>query len=125
MSSRVFALTTEEEEATEDMVSTTFPSPHRSMTILFDSGTTHSIMSYQCGLLFEVKEEPLDFVLMVATSVGLSMLCDQIVKNFPFSIGDSTLPANLVLMDTVDFDIIFGMDWLPTYHALMDYLIRK
>lgn len=82
-------------------------------------------MSYQCGLLFEVKVEPLDSVLMVATPVGLSKLCDRIVKNFPFWIGDSALPANLVLMDMVDFDIILGMDWLSTYHASVDYFNKE
>lgn len=59
--------------------------------------------------------EPLEFVLEVATPVRLSMVCDQ-VKDFPM-IGELVLPANLILMSIVKFDITLGIDWLPTYHA--------
>ena len=31
------------------------------------------------------------------------------------------LPANLILLETFDFDVILGMDWLAGYNATMEY----
>lgn len=31
------------------------------------------------------------------------------------------MPANLILLDMDDFDIILGMDWLAEYHENVDF----
>jgi len=34
--------------------------------------------------------------------------------------GDRVLLANLILLEMMDFDVILGMDWLSTHHAVVD-----
>ncbi|XXG62687.1 hypothetical protein AAC387_Pa05g1002 [Persea americana] len=41
-----------------------------------------------------------------------------------WKIGDVVLPANLILLEMYDFDVILGMDWLAGYHATMDCFHR-
>ena len=36
------------------------------------------------------------------------------------SIGEVVMPVDLILLHMIDFDIILNMDWLATYHALVD-----
>ena len=35
-------------------------------------------------------------------------------------IEEVNLPANLIILDMHDFDVILGMDWLETHHTTMD-----
>lgn len=32
------------------------------------------------------------------------------------------MPVDLIQLEVSDFDIIFGLDWLASYHAIVDYL---
>lgn len=48
--------------------------------------------------------------LSVSTHVGVSLYMDHVYKDCIIGVEDRKLPADLVLLGMVDFDVIFGMD---------------
>ena len=58
--------------------------------------------------------------LSVATPMGDSLVYNSILKTCVFQIEDREMLANLILTDTYDYDVIFGMNWLAAYHASVD-----
>ena len=48
------------------------------------------------------------------------VVCRKFYPSCVVQIGGVDLPADLVLLEMSDFDVILGMDWLVGYHASMD-----
>jgi hypothetical protein len=57
---------------------------------------------------------------VVSIPVGKSMVCTKIVRKCPIHIDGRTLLADLIIFDIHRFDIILGMDWLSSNHAIID-----
>ena len=41
-------------------------------------------------------------------------------KDVLVKVQDYTMYANLIVIDMIDYDVILGMDWLLTHHAVID-----
>ncbi|KAJ4820047.1 polyprotein [Rhynchospora pubera] len=87
---------------------------------LIDTGSTHSFVSQNYVDSHGWTAEPRDRVMIVQTPLGKNVLVDRICRNCRIQIAGRTLPANLVVLDMQDFDILLGLDWLTTYHAVVD-----
>ena len=57
--------------------------------------------------------------MLVSTPIGKSFLATKVVKNDSIVFGGSELHVHLILLQLHDFDIILGMDWLATHHAIV------
>ncbi|XP_077234212.1 uncharacterized protein LOC143876395 [Tasmannia lanceolata] len=88
--------------------------------VLFDLGASHSFISSRFVVKHGLVHEPLDVELCVDTPVGGSLITDRICKSCAVKIGDRELPADLVVLEMKDFDVILGMDWLAANHASLD-----
>ena len=44
----------------------------------------------------------------------------SIFHSVKFKIGDFALLASLIILPVTNFDVILGMDWLSSYHAIID-----
>jgi len=88
--------------------------------ILFDSGASHSFISraFMCllGLAPAVLKDPLS----VATPLGESSVLDRVCRSCAVSLDDLQFTADLIVLPMLEFDIIFGMDWLSSYHVSID-----
>ena len=62
----------------------------------------------------------LDYILTVTTSVGKQVVYRTYYPSCLVLLGEVKLPADLIILDMHDFDVILGMDWLEKYHATMD-----
>ncbi|KAL6320142.1 hypothetical protein AAG906_004651 [Vitis piasezkii] len=62
----------------------------------------------------------MDFDLIVATPMGVSVVTSKILKDCLVMIGYREMPVDLVLLNLQDFDVILVMDWLASYHAFVD-----
>ena len=62
----------------------------------------------------------LDYILTVTTPVGKQVVCRTYYPNCTVLLGEVNLPADLIILDMHDFDVILGMDWLEKYHTTMD-----
>lgn len=69
-----------------------------------------------------LKKEPdrLRNVSLVTTLEGESMLVEYVYKSCVISMEGRETLADLMVLDMIDFDVIFGMDWLALCHATLD-----
>lgn len=65
------------------------------------------------------------FVLFVSTSRNRTLLGEYIYRDCIINIADRKLSVDLIEIDTGDFDVILGMNWLAAYHATVDCLHKK
>ena len=66
----------------------------------------------------------LDYILTVTTPVGKQVICRTYYPNCLITLYQVVLPANFIVLDMHDFDVILGMDWFEAYHATMDYFSK-
>jgi len=102
-------------------VTGTLPKFSGKAVVLFDSGATHSFILVSYVRRYSLSIEPLEIGVVVSTLVGKSVICMKIVRKCPIHIDGRTLLADLIIFDLHGFDIILGMDWLSSNHAIIDY----
>jgi hypothetical protein len=107
----VYALTPGDAATSNEVVTGTLLISSRKATVLFDSGATHSFVSYSFSRDCNLMSEWLDVDLAVATPVGKTVICTSVVRNCPISTQGHVMPANLVIFEMSGFDMILGMDW--------------
>jgi hypothetical protein len=117
---RVYALTTQDAQATDTVVTGILPLFSTPARVLFDPGSTHSFIS--CGFVRNIARspEPLEYELSVSTPLGDTLMSNLVLKSCMFCIEGRELSADLVLLEMHDFDVILGMNWLAAYHASVD-----
>ena len=63
--------------------------------------------------------------MLVSKPIGKSFLALRVIKNDSIVFGGRELHVDLILLQLHDFDIILGMDWLATHHALVDCFAKR
>ena len=61
------------------------------------------------------------YPLSVATPLSDELETDVFLSSCPVLIEGRELPADLVLLDVIGFDVILEMDWLAQYYVSVDY----
>ncbi|KAL0540220.1 hypothetical protein IC582_024453 [Cucumis melo] len=117
---RVFATNKTEAERTGTVVTGTLPVLGHYALVLFDSGSSHSFISFAFVLHARLEVEPLHHVLSVSTPSGECMLSKEKVKACQIEIAGHVIEVTLLVLDMLDFDVILGMDWLAANHASID-----
>ena len=115
---RVYALTQQDANASNSVVTGMIKLFSSNVYVLFDTGATHSFVSVR--LVRENNEltpTSLEFELCISTPSGDVFVVNQICKKCRLNIEGRTMEADLIVMDMKDFDIILGMDWLTANHA--------
>ncbi|KAL0395225.1 UNVERIFIED_CONTAM: hypothetical protein Slati_4488700 [Sesamum latifolium] len=64
--------------------------------------------------------EPLGHDLYVSMPAGGVILVNRVVRSCPVVVEGDTLYADLVVINLREFDVILGMDWLASNHAVVD-----
>jgi hypothetical protein len=90
-----------------------------STVVLFDSRASHSFIS--AGYIGK-HNLPLALLKcqMIVSSPGGDMPVRQLCPKMNLKIRVVDFVANLIVLESKDIDIIFGMDWLSKYKALID-----
>jgi hypothetical protein len=117
---RVYALTTQDAQATDTVVTGILPLFSTPARVLFYPGSTHSFIS--CGFVRNIDRspEPLEYELSVSTLLGDTLMSNLVLKSCMFCIEGRELSVDLVLLGMNHFDVILGMNWLAAYHASVD-----
>ncbi|WRX09990.1 Reverse transcriptase domain - like 10 [Theobroma cacao] len=88
--------------------------------VLFDPGATHSFISpcfaSRLGRDHVRREEQL----VVFTPLKEIFVAEWEYESCVVRVKDKDTLVNLVVLDTLDFDVILGMDWLSPRHASVD-----
>ncbi|KAL2251426.1 UNVERIFIED_CONTAM: Transposon Ty3-G Gag-Pol polyprotein, partial [Sesamum indicum] len=82
--------------------------------------STCSFISRDLASHVHAKIEPFGHDLYVSMPVGGFVLVNTVVRSCPIVVEGVTLYADLVVIDLKEFDVILGMDWLASNHALVD-----
>ncbi|KAL0402639.1 UNVERIFIED_CONTAM: Transposon Ty3-I Gag-Pol polyprotein, partial [Sesamum latifolium] len=93
---RVYAITKEQAPTAPEVITSSFSICSSNAHVLIDPGSTCSFMSHDFASRVHASIEPLGHDLYVS------------------------MPADLVVINLKEFDVILGMDWLASNHAVMD-----
>ena len=87
----------------------TFSVNNRPVTMLFDSGASHTFVSRECanrlGLKIESMSKPYHI-----HSPGGKLITNQFVKQVPLQLQGKNFPTALIMLPTQRIDIILGMN---------------
>ena len=83
---------------------------HRPAVALFDPGSTHSFVAPLFVRDKQKQIEQLAYNFTVTTPLGRKVVCELYVPQCSVTIGEVSMPADLVVLAMNDFDVIFGMD---------------
>ncbi|XP_071718933.1 uncharacterized protein [Rutidosis leptorrhynchoides] len=98
---------------------------HCALFVLFDSGSTHSIVSVKSSKYLKVSPTWLSTPFTISTPMGSVETIDRVYQNCRLEFNDCMFPANLFPMTMHDFDIILGMDWLSCHHTNIDCYSKR
>nr|KYP38934.1 Transposon Ty3-G Gag-Pol polyprotein [Cajanus cajan] len=122
---RVFALTGAEASTSSDLVKGKGQAAGKDVMILFDSGASHSFISYACVAMLGVPVCDLGLRLLVSTLASASMIASELCVGCPVMVNEKKYKVNLICLPLVDIDIILGMDWLSVNCILIDCANRR
>lgn len=117
---RVFAMTQQDADATNTVVSGILPINSINAYVLFDFGSSHCFVSKRFVKSLNLIPEKLDEPLFVSTPVKKIEVADSWIRNCVLLLEGREMVANLALLDMHDFDVILGMDWLSRNYAFID-----
>ncbi|XP_070667697.1 uncharacterized protein [Malus domestica] len=80
--------------------------------VLIDYGATHSVISHTFAQVTQPHPTPLGYNLEFSMPRGDSCFVDRVYPGCPVIVYGIIMPANLMLLDIMDFDVIWGIDWL-------------
>ena len=107
---RVYAMTSQEAQATPDVVTGTLSIFGDDALVLIDPGATHYFISCKYVARVGMTPVPLGCGLEIATPTGESLWPSQMLRGSLFPIEDQVMEADLILIDLKGLDVILGMD---------------
>ncbi|XP_073057212.1 uncharacterized protein [Primulina eburnea] len=117
---RVYAITQEEADNTNEVVSCTVLLNEIPAYTLFDCGATHSFVSRRFAMKLKLEHEILSEPLRVTTPASKTIETHKVYRNYIICISIQIFEEELIQLNMIEFDIILGMDWLAKYHARVD-----
>nr|GEX24447.1 putative nucleotidyltransferase, ribonuclease H [Tanacetum cinerariifolium] len=114
---KVYSLTRDQAANSSGTVTGTLFMNGRLVFVLFDTGATHSVISFSLSKYINVPLTLLNYTLSISTPMRSLVVIDREYQNCPLQFNDKIRIANLFLLDMYDFDIIMGMDWLINHRA--------
>ncbi|WRX29259.1 Reverse transcriptase domain - like 10 [Theobroma cacao] len=117
---RVFALTQQEAQTSNVVVSGILSVCNMNARVLFDPGATHSFISPCFASRLGRGRVRREKQLVVSTPLKEIFVAKWEYESCVLRVKDKDTSVNLVVLDTLDFDVILGMNWLSPYHASVD-----
>ncbi|XP_059294551.1 uncharacterized protein LOC132047538 [Lycium ferocissimum] len=117
---RVFALTRQDVQASNAVVTGILSVCSFDALALIDPGSTHSYVSPYFSLRFDRHPDMLNDPFLVSTPVGASLLVEYVYRACQIRVEGRDTLADLIVLDMVEFDVLMGMDWLSPCYATVD-----
>ena len=97
----------------------TFSVNDRPITVLFDSGASHTFISKECAVRLGLKIESMPKPYHIY-SPGGKLITNQFVKQVPLQLHGKFFPTALIMLPTQRIDIILGMNWMEGQGVNLD-----
>ncbi|XP_070049486.1 uncharacterized protein [Nicotiana tomentosiformis] len=92
----------------------------RYASVLFDPGSTYSYMSSLFSHFLDIPRESLGTPVYVSILVGDFIVVHRIYRSCVVTFGGYETRVDLLLLNMTDFEVILVMDWLSSYHVILD-----
>ena len=122
---RVFTLTPQDAQASNAVVAGTISVYCCNARVLFDPGATHSFITSVFASKVACQPSRMLYSLSVETPLSEELESNVFFPSCPVLVEGRELPADLVLLDVIGFDVILGMDWLAQYYATVDCRVKE
>ena len=90
------------------------------LTVLYDSGASHSFISHDCVTVLRLPISELPYDLLVSTPTNKPVKTSQICMNVSLQIEGRIFAANLIYLPLSRLDIILDMDWLSANRVMLN-----
>ena len=117
---RVFALTQQEANQSPNLIKGIVIIHGVAVNAMFDSGATHSFISYNCAEGLGLKIDALPYEFSVSTPMGTHVSTSDVCLNCDVQFDNKHSTLDLICLPLHNIDVIIGMDWLSSNHALLD-----
>jgi hypothetical protein len=118
MYGKVNHMTSDETQQAQDVVLGMFLASSHPVTVLFDSGASHSFITSSFVAKHNLPIANMKHTMLVS-SPGGEMRTKHIRPAVSISIRGVDFPLNFILLDSKGIDIILGMDWLSKYDGVI------
>lgn len=88
--------------------------------VLFDTGASHSFISYDLMDKLNLKYVIISNPLCVSNPIGGPTNLDTVCLNVPISCRNHLFPFDLFVLGFMGFGVLLGMDWLSKFKAILD-----
>nr|GFB25598.1 hypothetical protein [Tanacetum cinerariifolium] len=102
-----------------NVVMATFLLNNRCASILFDTGDDKSFVSTAFSSLININPSTLDYSYDVELADGQIIKVNTIIRGCTLNILNHPFNIDLMPVKLDGFNVIIGMDWLTTYHAMI------
>ncbi|XP_073121397.1 uncharacterized protein [Henckelia pumila] len=117
---RVFAMTHDQVDPDSAIVTGMIHIVGLPAFVLIDSGATHSFISVNFMMKLGVLPDESISKFCVSLPSGEELESSSVVRNCKVQMQSLVLCADFIVLKMVDFDAIFGMDWLSRHEAIID-----
>nr|GFB34086.1 reverse transcriptase domain-containing protein [Tanacetum cinerariifolium] len=116
---RAYGLGTEEGNPDANVVTGTFLLNNHCASILFDTGADKCFVSTAFSSLININPSTLDYSYDVKLADGQIIRVITIIRGCTLNFLNHPFNINLMPVELGSFDVIIGIDWLKTYHAVI------
>ncbi|XP_073313464.1 uncharacterized protein [Primulina huaijiensis] len=117
---RILAMTKEGVNSDSSVISGNILISGKEALTLIDTGATHSFMSEVFVHSLSTKQTIMSLHFNIVLPSGDKICPTSILKACPVQMGTRLFFADFIVIPKVAFDVLFGMDWLSAYHAVID-----
>ncbi|XP_057760454.1 uncharacterized protein LOC130980830 [Arachis stenosperma] len=93
---------------------------NRFLTVLYDSGASHSFISLTIARELGLDFSELNFDLIVHTPASQNALTSLMCLQVPFTIRNKTFIHDIICLTLCGLEVILGLYWLSKYHVFLD-----
>nr|GFA10980.1 putative reverse transcriptase domain-containing protein [Tanacetum cinerariifolium] len=102
-----------------NVVTGTFLLNNHCATILFDTGADKSFVSTAFSSLININPSTLDYSYDVELADGQIIRVNTVIRGCTLNFLNHPFNIDLMPVELGSFNVIIGMDWLKTYHAVI------
>nr|GEW88623.1 putative reverse transcriptase domain-containing protein [Tanacetum cinerariifolium] len=116
---RAYGLGTVGGNSNANVVMGTFLLNNHCALILFDIGADKSFVSTAFSFLININPSTLDYSYDVELADGQIIRVNTVIRGYTLNFLNHPFNIDLMPVELGSFDVIVGMDWLKTYHAVI------
>jgi hypothetical protein len=117
---RVYHIDGEEVQAATELIQGECEISGKLFPVLYDSGATHSFISWECVNSLQLPITCLPFNLVVTIPSSEPVTLNEACLQCPLTVLDMKFKFDLICIPLKRLGVILGMDWLSSHYVLLD-----